>query len=537
MSKREEGSNTRVSPRALQQKLNVISKQRSVNEGRVDSKKTGDSLEELSHGKMSHTDKSILIDDPNFYEKHLEMIRQLRSFYEELKIYSMMSEDIRDKLTGVISEEADEDPLQVLKCMNYIVGLLIMSTQKENYKSTASRSEHNCGHEELLQKAENDIRQHIRIEQQMKLLIDSLQARVEELEKGESSSSDNNDKSLSKEPKFDPSKLLEELQKKDEEMANLQKTLKQKEESIKALEEKAVKITILEHTLKNEKETHKKDKENVRNYYDQELANLTKEIHHIQRVLSINMPDEEKVKLFQEELTSSRDYNIKKVQLLENRLRQVSDVPHISERENTEPTAMHTDPGFEMGRYSVRPSATTSSIMKSRTYDLRSHRCSTELFPKNSENRQPSRQTPLPKRKDIVSELKSTSVVGTKFIKSGIKGEQPQQGPIKTYKDTENYFDYLKRRFDNLPPASDKEKDHLKSFDGRRSSSVKRGVYLNGSTVLPKDRSSDRLYKGDISRTQEERSDSLGATDKHTKSVPKLLRTATNTIYAKILKR
>lgn len=129
----------------------------------------------------------------------------------------------------------------------------------------------------------------------------------------------------------------------------------------------------MEHTLKNQKDSHKKDKENIRNYYEQELVGVTKEVQHIQRVLSLNLPLEDKVKLYQEELSSSKDFNAKKIQLLENRLRQLDDLPSLSEREDTEPTVLHTDPGMDERRYSVRPLATTI-IPKSRGYELNSHR-------------------------------------------------------------------------------------------------------------------------------------------------------------------
>lgn len=86
-----------------------------------------------------------------------------------------------------------------------------------------------------------------------------------------------------------------------------------------------------------------------------------------------------------------------------------------------------------------------------------------------------------------------------------------------------------------MPQAGDREREHLRSFDARRSNSVKKGVYLAGAAGMMKEKSVDRLTKADMSRTHDERSESLAA-DKHTKSVPKLLRTTTSTAYAKILK-
>lgn len=63
----------------------------------------------------------------------------------------------------MISEDKEEDPLQMLKYMNYIVGLLLDTDQSEKPKSGEYQSGPNNDYEELLQKAENDIRQHIRV--------------------------------------------------------------------------------------------------------------------------------------------------------------------------------------------------------------------------------------------------------------------------------------------------------------------------------------------------------------------------------------
>lgn len=529
MSKREE-TNTRISPRALQKKLSAISRQRSVHEGSTDSRKVrGNSTDELNQTKGSRFEKSISIDDRQLHDKYTEFVNQLSGVYEDLKRYAL-SEDIRDKLADVVSEDREEEPHQIMKCMKYIMAVLVEAKQEDKPKSGSFQSgEGNNDYEELLQKAENDIRQHIRIEQQMKLLIDGLQAKVDEYEKD--NPSEDGEKVVK--DRVDSAQLLEMVRQKEEEIANMQKTIKQKDETIKSLEEKVISMTILEHTIKSQKESHKKDKESIRNYYEQELANVTKEIQHIQRVLAINLSSEDKVKLLQEELLSSNDFNMKKVQLLETRVRQLTE-PNGYDKEDNEHTMLYTDPGFDDRRYSVRPSATTSSIMKSRGYDLKSHRASTDMHNKNSENRpQQSKQTPPKKKRDIINELKSTTILGARFMAKNNAKDQPQQGPSKTQKDNENYLNYLKRKMDNASQNSEKEREHLRSFDARRSNSVKKGVYLAGAAGVPKEKSVDRTMKMDMSRTQEG-SESLG--DKHTKSVPKLLKSAANTMYGKILK-
>jgi len=54
--------------------------------------------------------------------------------------------------------------MQILKCMNYIMQLLDKQAKKDNYDSKMSEEGARNSYEELLQKAENDIRQHIRVQ-------------------------------------------------------------------------------------------------------------------------------------------------------------------------------------------------------------------------------------------------------------------------------------------------------------------------------------------------------------------------------------
>ena len=61
-------------------------------------------------------------------------------------------------------EDKEDDPMQILKCMNYIMQLLDKQAKKDNYDSKMSEEGARNSYEELLQKAENDIRQHIRVQ-------------------------------------------------------------------------------------------------------------------------------------------------------------------------------------------------------------------------------------------------------------------------------------------------------------------------------------------------------------------------------------
>lgn len=65
---------------------------------------------------------------------------------------------------GILREDKEDDPFQILKCMNYIMQLLAKQSKKDDYNSKESEEGAQNSYEELLQKAENDIRQHIRVD-------------------------------------------------------------------------------------------------------------------------------------------------------------------------------------------------------------------------------------------------------------------------------------------------------------------------------------------------------------------------------------
>jgi len=491
--------------------------------------------DEYYRSKGSRTERSASTDDPNFYEKYTETLKQLKNFFEEFKGYAI-NKDLKKELQGILREDKEDDPMQILKCMNYIMQLLDKQAKKDNYDSKMSEEGARNSYEELLQKAENDIRQHIRIEQQLKLLIDNMQAKLDEYEKD---GPPENSKSL-KELKTENTKLIEKLKQKDHEISNLQKNMKRKDEALKSFEDQISHITLLEHKLRSVSDKYKAEKENMKSYYEQEFANLTKEVQHMHRVLNINIDAEEKAKLLQEELLSYKDFNVKKVQILENKIKQFDDNPkgydRSEEREDVH-IRMQTEPDIEERRYSARPSTTATSVVKSRGYDLSAHRCSTEEYSRGTENKSLlSKSTITKKKRDFINELKSTPVLAARTMsRLNMKTEpqqQPQQGAPKTQREVESYFNYLKKKLDNIQQQGEKEKEQMRSFDGRRSSSAKRGAYLASSHVR-KDKSVDKLAKGDLSKAHEEKPEFL-LTDRlsNTKSVPKL-RPQAATIHAK----
>lgn len=136
----------------------------------------------------------------------------------------------------------------------------------------------------------------------------------------------------------------------------MNKVTKQKNETIKSYEERILTITILEHKLKGLQEKHSKEKDDMRKYYEQEFANLTKEIQHIHKVLSVNMANDEKIKLLQKELQSYKDFNIKKIHSIENKLRGLDDTVKFNTEEEEGEIVMKTEPDMSERRRSLRPS-------------------------------------------------------------------------------------------------------------------------------------------------------------------------------------
>lgn len=123
------------------------------------------------------------------------------------------------------------------------------------------------------------------------------------------------------------------IRQKEAEIVNFNKIIKQKDDIIKSYEERLLSIPILEHKMKYLKDRHAKEKEQVKQYYKQEFANLTKEVQHLHRVLSANLTLDERIKLLEKELYSYKDFNMKKIQALEDQLKMLDEVNEKPEYE------------------------------------------------------------------------------------------------------------------------------------------------------------------------------------------------------------
>lgn len=150
--------------------------------------------------------------------------------------------------------------------------------------------------------------------------------------------------------KIDNEKLAEIVREKDNEIAKLLKTLRQKEPlsgrstSVEGASDPAARL--------QQYGSSQRDQSELKAYYETELKDLYKQMRNIQKILTTNVNTEDKIYLLQTEMQSIKELSFKKVQTLENKLkalnaqtnRQVSPIKPI--RMSTEPSE-NTDPKFQ----------------------------------------------------------------------------------------------------------------------------------------------------------------------------------------------
>jgi len=109
--------------------------------------------------------------------------------------------------------------------------------------------EKNNQYEQLLQKLEGEVRNHIRIEQQLKLHIESTQAKLEDAEKARLKVT-NSSKDIIEEIKNDNKALIRALKKKEEEIHRFKQDIDTKNEKLQDQEEKLLLLPKLEQKIK-----------------------------------------------------------------------------------------------------------------------------------------------------------------------------------------------------------------------------------------------------------------------------------------------
>jgi len=144
--------------------------------------------------------------------------------------------------------------------------------------------------------------------------------------------------------------LIDLIRQKDGELLTGEKITKQKEEVVKSLQERLLSIPILEHKLNGLRESHEKEKEQVKQYYKQEFANLTKEVQHIHKVLQVNLSLDERIKLFEKELYTYKEFNVKKIQALEEKMNNLEDFERRLEEAEEEAQAIIQAEDYDVSR-------------------------------------------------------------------------------------------------------------------------------------------------------------------------------------------
>ena len=139
--------------------------------------------------------------------------------------------------------------------------------------------------------------------------------------------------------------------------------------------------------MKSLKDRHAKEKEQVKQYYKQEFIKLTKEVQQIHKILAMNITIDEKIKVFERELYTYRDFNTKKIQSLEDKIRNFDE-----NHERIDPEASHailTTDHYEAGgcdstaRLSAVPSKEKFCIRKPKTADISRYRTLMLAFAKS----------------------------------------------------------------------------------------------------------------------------------------------------------
>jgi len=141
--------------------------------------------------------------------------------------------------------------------------------------------------------------------------------------------------------------LIDLIRQKDAEVLTGEKISKQKDESIKSYQERLLSVPILEHKLNGLRESHEKEKEQVKQYYKQEFANLTKEVQHIHKVLQVNLSLDERIKLFEKELYTYKEFNVKKIQALEEKMHNLDEFEHKLEEAEHEAHVIFTGEEYD----------------------------------------------------------------------------------------------------------------------------------------------------------------------------------------------
>jgi hypothetical protein len=127
----------------------------------------------------------------------------------------------------------------------------IYEFKNEAEMELSSKKENECSdYEGMLQKLEAEVRQHIRIEQQLKLYVESTQAKLDDLEKTYDPIKNESIKKDNEELKNTAYTLSEKVKKRENEIESYKKDLHNKGNMIKELEQQTENIPILKNKIR-----------------------------------------------------------------------------------------------------------------------------------------------------------------------------------------------------------------------------------------------------------------------------------------------
>jgi len=142
--------------------------------------------------------------------------------------------------------------------------------------------------------------------------------------------------------------LAEIVKNKDTEIANLMNQLKHKDDN----------MDLRPKSQNTANKTQAKESDDMKRYYESELSALNRQVHHIQKVLTMNVSPDEKMRILQTELQSVKDFNLKKMHVVEGRLKLISDGLPLVDRKNGESPNENIDPKLrEFNENGPRPSS------------------------------------------------------------------------------------------------------------------------------------------------------------------------------------
>ena len=149
----------------------------------------------------------------------------------------------------------------------------IMMEEYKNYKAHEQ-------YQKALQKLEGEVRHHIKIEQQMKLRIDSTQAKIEELEKNK------DDTSLTESLKKENNRLLDRIK-------NIEKQMDNNEEKLRYVKELNMLKGLAQKDSQRNSELEKINRklEMEVSYYQRKLEVLNRELASEKYVMKENRPE------------------------------------------------------------------------------------------------------------------------------------------------------------------------------------------------------------------------------------------------------